>query len=125
MNKIGLIPPEDTFKRGVNLDQYTPVKEDFDKAKEIIEGHMDDIQKTSVNDILNSHEDVINEPSHYKTGRVDVIDFIEDYTNDFRLANVIKYIARAGKKNPDKFEEDIKKAQWYLNRYVEKEFGSK
>ncbi len=120
--RIGLIPPEDTFKKGVNIEQYTPVKADFDKAKEIIEGHMGEIENTSVDDILSSDDDLVNNPKHYKGGRFEVIDFIEDYITDFRLANVIKYIARAGKKNPEKFEEDIKKAQWYLNRYVEKEF---
>ncbi len=32
--------------------------------------------------------------------------------------NAVKYIARAGKKYKDKEAEDIKKAIWYLNRYL-------
>ena len=68
-------------------------------------------------------DDPVDSPSHYKGGRVEVIDFLEDYVPDFRLANVVKYIARAGVKDPNKFEQDIKKAQWYLNRYIEKEFN--
>ena len=128
--KIGLIPPEDLFlmeknKSGVNLDQFKPTQNDLNKAKNIIESNMDEIMNASVDDILNTqNEDIVNQPSHYKGGRYEVIDFIEDYINDFRLANVIKYISRAGKKDPLKYEEDLKKAQWYLNRFIEKEFGN-
>jgi hypothetical protein len=30
----------------------------------------------------------------------------------------VKYIARAGKKDPEKTSEDLKKAIWYINRYI-------
>ena len=114
--KIGLTPSNDLFKKGVNMSQFDgPDGADFERAKEIIEEQIEEVMNES---------DVVNAPSHYKGGRVEVIDFIEDYVDDFRLANVIKYIARAGKKNPEKYEEDLKKAQWYLNRYIEKEFDS-
>ena len=62
-------------------------------------------------------EDVINHPSHYTRGTIEVIDFIEDQQLPYHLGNVIKYIARAGHKG-DKLE-DLKKAQWYLARYIE------
>lgn len=61
--------------------------------------------------------DIINKPSHYTQGKIEVIDFIEDQDVDFRLANVIKYVCRHKFKNG---KEDIKKAIWYLNRYLEK-----
>lgn len=61
-------------------------------------------------------EDVINPPSHYTRGRIEVIDFIEDQQLPYHLGNVIKYIARAGHKG-DKLE-DLKKARWYLDRYI-------
>lgn len=61
-------------------------------------------------------EDVINHPSHYTRGNIEVIDFIEDQQLPYHLGNVIKYIARAGHKG-DKLE-DLKKARWYLDRYI-------
>ena len=60
------------------------------------------------------HHDNVNSPSHYNQGKYEVIDVIEDWDLDFHLANAIKYIARAEHKG--NFEEDIKKAIWYLNR---------
>ena len=63
-----------------------------------------------------TEEDVINHPSHYTRGNIEVIDFIEDQQLPYHLGNVIKYIARAGHKG-DKLE-DLKKARWYLDRYI-------
>ena len=68
--------------------------------------------------------DVINHPQHYTMGRIEVIDFIEDKGLNFNLGNVIKYVARAGHKKSSgksvdaKALEDLKKAQWYLNREI-------
>ena len=62
--------------------------------------------------------DPVNRPSHYTDGKIEVIDFIEDKKLGFCLGNAIKYIARAGKKEKDKEAQDIKKAIWYLNRYL-------
>ena len=68
------------------------------------------------NDVM--EEDPVNRPSHYTDGKIEVIDFIEDKKLGFCLGNAIKYIARAGKKDKDKEAQDIKKAIWYLNRYL-------
>lgn len=62
--------------------------------------------------------DPVNRPSHYTDGKIEVIDFIEDKQLGFCLGNAIKYIARAGKKNPDKEIEDLEKARWYLDRHI-------
>ena len=59
---------------------------------------------------------VIDHPSHYNKGKIEVIDFIEDQGLSFHLGNVIKYVARAGSKG-DKLE-DLKKARWYLDRCI-------
>lgn len=64
--------------------------------------------------------DSVNNPKHYTDGKIEVIDFIEDKNLGFHLGNTIKYIARAGKKDPLKTTEDLKKAQWYLSRYINK-----
>lgn len=58
-------------------------------------------------------------PSHYNSGKIEVIEAIEDWKLNFHLGNAVKYIARAGKKDPQKFDEDIEKAIWYLQRFVE------
>ena len=62
--------------------------------------------------------DAVNHPAHYTDGSIEVIDFIEDKKLPYHLGNAVKYIARAGKKDPDKTTEDLKKAVWYLNRYI-------
>lgn len=62
--------------------------------------------------------DPVNRPSHYTDGNIEVIDFIEDKNLGFCLGNAVKYIARAGKKDPSKEIEDLQKARWYIDRRV-------
>jgi hypothetical protein len=62
--------------------------------------------------------DPVNRPSHYTDGSIEVIDFIEDKKFGFHLGNAVKYISRAGKKNPEKKIEDLKKAIWYIQREI-------
>ena len=66
---------------------------------------------------------MVNHPSHYTDGKIEVIDYIEDKNLGFHLGNAVKYISRAGKKDKSKTAEDIKKAIWYLNRYLEVNHG--
>lgn len=61
--------------------------------------------------------DNINSPKHYTAGKYEVIDVIEDWDLNFRLANAIKYIARH--KHKGKPLEDLEKALWYLQREVD------
>lgn len=63
----------------------------------------------------------VNHPSHYNSGKYEVIDVIEDWNLDFSLGNAVKYIARAGKKDKTKIKEDLEKAIWYINRFINKE----
>ena len=67
---------------------------------------------------MNKLNDAVNHPSHYTDGKIEVIDFIEDKGLGFCLGNAVKYISRAGKKNPEKEIEDLKKAVWYINRRI-------
>ena len=50
--------------------------------------------------------DVVNHPAHYTDGKIEVIDFIEDKGLNFHRGNAVKYISRAGKKDPAKEIED-------------------
>ncbi len=63
--------------------------------------------------------DLVNHPAHYNQGKIEVIEFIEDKKLGFHLGNAIKYIARAGKKDPTKYVEDLEKAVWYIRREQE------
>lgn len=74
------------------------------------------------------YPDSVAHPSHYAGGcRIEPIDFIEDHQLPFHLGNAVKYIARAGRKDPAKTVEDLQKAMWYIERYIkvlqEKEEG--
>lgn len=69
------------------------------------------------NDMKN---DIVNHPSHYTDGKIEVIDFIEDKGLNFHRGNAVKYIARAGKKNPEKEIEDLQKARWYIEREIKR-----
>jgi hypothetical protein len=63
--------------------------------------------------------DPINSPSHYTEGRkYETIDVIEDWQLSYRLGNCVKYVSRAGRKDPAKTIEDLKKARWYLDREI-------
>lgn len=64
--------------------------------------------------------DSVNHPAHYTDGKIEVIDFIEDKKLGFHLGNTVKYICRAGKKDPEKTIEDLQKAEWYLHREIQR-----
>ena len=74
-------------------------------------------------------DDRVNHPSHYTSGKAEAIDIIEDAIKDaptvaegMLQAQVLKYILRCWlKDNPT---EDLKKAQWYLTRLIEKSTAS-
>ncbi len=68
--------------------------------------------------ICEKESDVVNHPAHYTDGKIEVIEFIEDKKLGFCLGNAVKYISRAGKKDPSKTVEDLKKAIWYINRRI-------
>ena len=65
-------------------------------------------------------KDAVNHPEHYTDGGIETIDFIEAKNLPYHLGNAVKYISRAGKKDPEKTAEDLKKAVWYINRYISK-----
>lgn len=56
----------------------------------------------------------VDHPAHYNTGRIEVIDAIEDWKLNFNCGNAVKYVARADHKG--RRVEDLRKAIWYLSR---------
>jgi len=59
---------------------------------------------------------VYDHPSYYNSGKIEVIDVIEDWDLNFSLGSVVKYAARCGKKAGETVEDDLTKALWYLKR---------
>ena len=62
-------------------------------------------------------DDMVDHPSHYNQGRIEVIDAIEDWGLGFHLGSAIKYIARSKHKGNEK--EALQKAMWYIQRFID------
>ena len=72
--------------------------------------------------IMNTKEDVVNNPSHYTSGKYEAIDIIEDVTKDLRglqafaCGNALKYVIRHNKKG--KSIEDLNKSIFYIKKMI-------
>lgn len=88
-------------------EQYEPMKKSCGASVEPVE----DKGTTS---------DPVNHPSHYTYSSIEPIDAIEAWQLPYHLGNVVKYVSRAGHKDKSKTIEDLKKASWYLSRYIAK-----
>ena len=66
---------------------------------------------------------MVNHPNHYggEENVYEVVKVAEAWGLDYDayLFNVIKYVARAGRKDPSKELQDLKKALWYLDRKIQ------
>lgn len=65
-------------------------------------------------------KDTIN-PSYYKdtwSNGAEVIDITENL--NYNRGNAVKYLSRAGLKNPETEVEDLKKALWYVERELKR-----
>ncbi len=70
---------------------------------------------------LNDKKEAVDHPDHYGGDTVyEVVKVLHAWGLDkcAYLFNVVKYVARAGKKNPEKTLEDLKKARWYLDEKI-------
>lgn len=63
--------------------------------------------------------DAVHHPQHYGGDTTyEVIKVLEAWGLGFHLGNTVKYIARAGIKDPSKELEDLRKAKFYLDRKI-------
>ena len=64
---------------------------------------------------------MVDKPPHYNQGGIEAIDYIKQQLGDgfveYCEGNVMKYLHRWRYKNGI---EDLKKAEWYLERMIEK-----
>lgn len=74
-------------------------------------------------DLPKQDQEPVDHPSHYGGAEnpYEAIKVIRAWNLGFSLGNTIKYISRAGKKNPDKKIEDLRKALWYLQEEIDNE----
>lgn len=75
----------------------------------------------TVTEEITADFDVVERPKHYASTSIECIDAMRETqgveaTKDFCICNAFKYLWRHNNKNGD---EDIKKANWYLNKAVE------
>lgn len=85
---------------------------------------LDDIEAFNSMDIQEGwgEEDVVNNPSHYTSGKYEAIDIIEDVTKDLRglqafaCGNALKYVIRHNKKG--KSIEDLNKSIFYIKKMI-------
>ena len=76
-----------------------------------------DADERGMRGLAKREANLVDLPTHYNHGKYEAIDVIEDWNLDFHCGNAVKYIARHSyKENP---KQDIEKAIWYLQRYLE------
>lgn len=73
---------------------------------------------------MRNDKEMVNHPAHYG-GDANVYEVVKvceawGLDKDAYLFNVVKYVARAGKKDSNSELQDLKKALWYLNRRIER-----
>ena len=117
--KMTTVDNKETEERQKEDSKETVDRQKEDSSKETVQVPTDEHMDKMYGNIKH---DAVNHPSHYTRGKIEVIDFIEDQQLPYHLGNVIKYIARAGYKG-DKLE-DLKKARWYLDRYINEVMGN-
>ena len=68
------------------------------------------------------NDNTVDHPDYYggEDNPYEAIKVIEAWGLGFSLGNAVKYIIRAGKKDPTKEIEDLKKARWYLDHEIER-----
>ena len=87
---------------------------DFMRYKEVRDALNAEVTDTGV-------VDMVNDPSHYKSGGIEAIEGIEasmgpEAYAGYLKGNIMKYMWRYERKGEP--IEDLKKAQWYLGRLI-------
>nr|DAJ55275.1 MAG TPA: nucelotide kinase [Caudoviricetes sp.] len=109
------MPYEPTGWWLLNGDDEYKLKDDAIVIKE----RVDRFKSTVLGEERTTSSDSVSHPSYYAEGwsnGAEVIDLTEHLS--FCAGNVVKYVCRAGRKDPDKYVEDLEKARWYLDREI-------
>lgn len=81
---------------------------------------IDKFQLMKLGERMDNKKDMVDHPDYYggKDNPYEAIKVIMAWDLSFCLGNAVKYISRAGKKDPSKESEDIEKAIWYLKEHL-------
>ncbi len=82
---------------------------------------MPTLKDSNVNDVVTADsKETVDHPNHYggKNNPYEVIRVLAAWRLGFLIGNAVKYLARAGKKDPTKFLEDLRKARWYIDTAI-------
>ena len=100
------------------IDENTPVYPTLTNSSTYVVDYRPDKLISPIKKTVNKN---VDHPSHYKGDKFECIDVMEevygkDAVKHFCILNAFKYIYRQNKKNGT---EDVEKALWYLNKYIE------
>jgi hypothetical protein len=104
------------FKVGNIFKEYYDIGDNF-LVRDAVKDYPEDWELVEEDKVLELIKDNIT-PCHYKGKTIQPIDLIESMDMSFNQGNVIKYVSRYKDKNG---LEDLKKAEWYLQRLIEDE----
>jgi len=122
----GLNVFHDNFAPLYNEKDPQPEQDRGSKVKELVGDVEVDLEKSleeqydDLDKALEETYDNVNHPSHYGQGNIEAIEYIEDFLTTeeyigYLRGNIAKYLHRFRYKNG---KEDLKKAQWYLDRLI-------
>lgn len=94
-------------------------REEFLSAIEEKTTHTISEFSTTFSEDAKEDSDFVNHPQHYRPGTYEAINVIREWGLNFALGNAVKYICRAGRKDPSKQIEDLEKAIFYIQNEVE------
>ena len=70
--------------------------------------------------LVDRENDIVNNPSHYTQGKIEVIDFIIDQDMDYLTASALKYLCRYKHKHVGEGQiEDLRKARFYIEKLID------
>ena len=96
-----------------NLKSSVPSESSADATSEAT--NTTDVPSVSVGEIRPLIDDPITHPSWYCRGGIETLDFIESKELGFARGNAVKYISRAGYKDPAQEIADLRKARFYID----------
>lgn len=106
-------------------EETTSIKEIAEQVKkQVTDAARDSAERIelsqAVDEMMEMVPDIINHPAHYTTGKIEVIDYLQEKMSGemfegFCIGNALKYLSRYRMKGG---LEDLKKAKWYLSRII-------
>ncbi len=130
----GVRPPKTRGQADYQIHLIPKVKDPAAPTVEELNGgidvsaHITDISGFSTTFALGGYsidgedaENLVDHPAHYgsEDDPYEVIKVIEAWNLGFHLGNAVKYIPRAGKKDPETEIQDLEKAAWYIQRRID------